>query len=380
MGSEDINQDLLVKDQESGCSCASCWCWFIQLTVWLSLIFAIISIFLEIPGVGFGIFGFVYLIYIITMFSSSTFSYLIHQEENNSMYNKMGQYFIAAPSIIFESESYHYEEREKQVNTSEGKNEKQTERVKIVTHRDTFTMPYYSVKDVSGLFLLDVEKANINQKCFIKLHLFKEINFADAISYSDYIYHKNEFWARNRYLDVYMNFNERRTIPNWHEYNLVQISNYKPGSVNVCLYILSIFFLFCELYKNHIDSFCINQSFKVRKLISTRYNLLLPEYMTNYNQMMPCLNLVTETFNYEVQNTGYCSSDYQVNLPTQEELESAQQYQSNIPQYGITSCGGDIGIVQDLPPTFQVNYNLPPPNFTSIGGDVALSQDQIRSN
>ena len=96
--------------------------------------------------------------------------------------------------------------------------------------------------------------------------------------------------------------------------------------------------------------------------------------------MMPCLNLVTETFNYEVQNTGYCSSDYQVNLPTQEELESAQQYQSNIPQYGITSCGGDIGIVQDLPPTFQVNYNLPPPNFTSIGGDVALSQDQIRSN
>ena len=229
MGSEDINQDLLVKDQESGCSCASCWCWFIQLTVWLSLIFAIISIFLEIPGIGFGIFGVVYLFYIFTMSFSSTLSYLSHQEENDSMYNKMGQYFIAAPSIIFESESYHWEERERQITKADGTHETKVERVKVVTHKDKFTMPYYSVKDVSGLFLLDVEKANINQKCFIKLHLFKEINFADAISYSDYIYHKNEFWARNRYLDVYMNFNERRTIPNWHEYNLVQISNYKPA-------------------------------------------------------------------------------------------------------------------------------------------------------
>ena len=380
MGSEGLNDNLLEKKDESRSCCESCWCWFIQITVWLSLIFAIISIFLNMPQIGFGIFGVVYLFYIFTMSFSSTLSYLSHQEENDSMYNKMGQYFIAAPSIIFESESYHWEERERQITKADGTHETKVERVKVVTHKDKFTMPYYSVKDVSGLFVLDVEKANVNQKYFIKLNLSKEINFADAISYSDYIFHKNAFWERNRYLDVHMDFHERRTIPNWHKYNLVQISNYKPSSVSKCKYILSMFFLYCEFYKRHVDSLCIYQSFTVRKLISTRYNLLLPEYMVNYNQMMPCLNLITETLNYEVENTGYCSADYQVNLPTQEELESAQQYQSNIPQYGITSYGGDIGIVQDLPPSFQVNYNLPPPNFTSIGGNVALSQDQIRTN
>ena len=49
-------------------------------------------------------------------------------------------------------------------------------------------IPYYSFQDVSGLFILNQEK--MKNAVFIKLELDKEINFADNISYYDYLMQK----------------------------------------------------------------------------------------------------------------------------------------------------------------------------------------------
>ena len=47
-----------------------------------------------------------------------------------------------------------------------------TQRVRVTTHQETYDFPYYSERDVSGLFYLDCDTAYVNRKCYILLDIF----------------------------------------------------------------------------------------------------------------------------------------------------------------------------------------------------------------
>ena len=64
---------------------------------------------------------------------------------------------------------------------------------KVVTHGDSYNLPYYSTKDVSGVFFIENGACSSSKKTFIKLYLQKEINFVDSISYNDYLNQKDLF-------------------------------------------------------------------------------------------------------------------------------------------------------------------------------------------
>jgi len=366
------------KKTRSGNACLSFACWFFQLATWGLIGFLIVTLFgkgeLQVPGILFGI---SYVTYIILEFCSPTCSYLMNKQVDQGMYEKMGRLFATPPVINFYAECYHYETHTYTTTNNEGKTETHTETRKVVTHTDSYNMPYYSSKDVSGLFLLRMDIAQAKQKAFIKLHLQKEINFADAISYSDYLTQKDLFWRRNRFYDVYMDFSETRYIPGMDKHNLVKIGNEDPCSVKIGWYILAVLFTFGQFYKWWVDSYCVFQNFKIRKLVSTRYNLLAPQFVNQYQQLNPTLNLVVETFEYKPQDTGYCSVDVQPVLPTQEELEIAKQYENQVPNYGLTSNGG---VIQDIPEFNEQNYNTPPPAFSSMGNNTVLEDSQINKN
>ena len=236
------------------------------------------------------------------------------------MYEKIGQLFRTAPTITFHCDCYHWEERVEHYKDAEGHDQTRTNKVKITTHTDSFSMPYYSCKDVSGLFYLEADKAARNSKVFIKLHLKKEINFADPISYSDYMFHKEGFWQRNRYLDAYMDFNETRSIDGFHEYNLVQIGDYVPPDISAGRYLLFTFLMAVQFYKKKIDNLCVLQNYKIRKLVSTRYNLLLPDYSQQYASICPALNMNSQMMTYESNNTGYCYESANINVPSTKNL------------------------------------------------------------
>ena len=76
------------------------------------------------------------------------------------------------------------------------------------------------------------------------------------------------------------------------------------------------------------------------------------------------------------------NNNYQLNLPTQEELDRAAKYQNKVPDYKISSGGGKIhaGVVLDDPGYCSYNLNQPPEAFNSIAGDVALGKNQINAN
>ena len=76
-------------------------------------------------------------------------------------------------------------------------------------------MPYYSSRDISGLFILNCQKEVVQNKAYIQLELLEEINFADNISYMDYENVKNDFYMRNRPRDfMFINFSIYSSLRN----------------------------------------------------------------------------------------------------------------------------------------------------------------------
>ena len=64
------------------------------------------------------------------------------------------------------------------------------------------------------------------------------IDWADAISLSDYEKYKSDFIDRNRNYDVYMDFTEERTLPGFNTYNLIMINE----NVSCTVHIFGIFY------------------------------------------------------------------------------------------------------------------------------------------
>jgi hypothetical protein len=271
---------------------------------------------------------------------SPTGKYICHKNSGEGMHQKMGRYFRTAPKIIFHCECYHNEIKNNDSKTK-----------KVVTYTENYEMPYYSERDVSGLFYLNCDQAIAKKKVYIKIKVIEEINFADAISIMDYHDEIDKIYARNRYRDVYFDFHEFREIPDLVHHNLIRLGGNEPILSKYFFFILSTLLTLSELYKLYFDSLCIFQRFKVRKLISTRYDLNQPVYQEKYQPFIPQINLIYQSFEYKPEDYNYLNNKYEVNLPTQEELERAQRYQDKVPDYHVSSGNGQIhaGVIIDDP-------------------------------
>lgn len=353
--------------------------WFVQLLGWIGIVLLVVGIVTKRSGF-YGGFAACYIIYIIVMLFSSTFSYLRHKKTGNRMYSKMGELFKTAPVISFHCSCYHYETRHRRVRDSQGRYRTETRRERVTTYSTTERLTYYSTRDVSGLFKLDIERGLVEKKSYIKLNLKKCIDFADAISYSDYLNYKKDFWQRNRWRDVHMDFSENRDIPGFNQYELVTLKSDEPPLVGSGYFVLFTLLTFAQFYKLYIDSFCIHQSYKIRKLVSTRYNLLDNQHQEQYQSLSPALNLVSENYTYQSQEIGCEFESVVVNPPTQEELQQAEAFESYVPNYQVTEFDSQLnsGVVKDLPSFESVNYNAPPPGFEGYAGDKEIPSDMIK--
>ena len=319
----------------------------------------------ENDSIVYVVFALVYIVYIVLEFCSSSCSYLIHKTSSEGIYEKMKRLVSTHPEIIFHCETYHFEYRGGNYGPREGRNKPVKQRV--TTYREDYPMPYYSARDISGVFILNCDKEVVNNKAYIQLELLQQINFADDISYMDYEGVRNDFYMRNRPRDYYMNYYEKRIIPGLSQYNLVRIGNSEPIFVNIGFFILATIFVCAEFYKCYVDKLCVPQRFTLRKIISTRFDLNQPSYQQQYQYFMPALDLHKEQFTYKPEDYNYLNQDYDLDLPTQEDLERAKQYSDKVPDYQIekyTYVNGDIkvGVVKDDPSYCSANYStaLPP--------------------
>jgi hypothetical protein len=341
----------------------------------------------------------VYILFLICEFCSPTFSFLRNKTNESGIKNKYGILVQTRPVIQFYCECYHYVTKTVRYNPprkgggrrsggrksggrkSGGRKRSRTRTSvkKVVTHRETAIFPYYSCRDVSGLFQLKNSREEAMGKTYIKLELLEEINFADDVSYMDYEAFRTDFYNRNRGRDQYMSYTETRKIPGLETYNFVLIRDEEPCGVNMCTFILFTIIPLTELYKCYINSYCVNQTFSIRKLISTRYDL---NAIQQYDVMTPSINVPNQQYVFEQSNYGYLNNQYPVRQPTKEELDRAAQYKNKIPNYQCVSYTAlnngqiKVGVVQDDPSYCSKNVDQSaPPNCQ----DVAQNPD-MRNN
>ena len=351
--------------------------WLLQIGTWTFLILVFLSS--DIGGNHIQdkdneyiyLFVIFYLTYCVFEFKSKTFDFIRNKDSCDLIHQKLGMFFRAYPEIHFDCDCYHNETGHIHIGTGSSIKRK-------ITHSEHYTLPYYSERDVSGLFYLDIDRAKASSKNYIRLDFYEEINFADAISYMDYEYQKDSFWRRNRFRDVRFDFTESRIIPGMTRTNIVKLTENEPCCVGPRIFAFMIILTFGELYKLYFDSLCWHQIFRIRKLVSTRYDLNQPQYQC-FN---PQINLINQQYNYNPNDYVFINPQYKVQEPTDEELRWAKRYEDKIPDYKISSGNGQFqaGVVIDDQSYCSYNPEEPPPAFASYGCNVVLEKDQINTN
>ena len=357
----------------------------------------------------------VYILFLIIEFCSTTFSFLCNKTNESGIKNTLANLIQSYPTITFFCECYHYETvmhsppkkggGKKSGGKKSGGGIKKggggglksrggghtthTSKRKRVTWTETVYFPYYSARDVSGLFQLNNSREQAMGKVYIKLELSPEINFADELTYMDYENFRSDFYNRNRAKDQYMTYRETRAVPGLKPYNFVCIRNQEPCGVSACMFVLFTIIPLAELYKCYINSYCLEQKFKIRKILSTRYDLNVVN-QEQYQCLIPSIDVPEQQYAFDPNNYTYLNNDYTVKQPTAQEIAQAEQYKNKIPNYQCSSYTSlnngqiKVGVVQDDPAYCSVNNNeAPPPNcqYANPGEyDAGLNNNVMNMN
>ena len=313
-----------------------------QLFLWLFILLTLVYKSL-VPFLGLS-----YIIYIITQLGSNTSSFLLNKKSTNSIYNKLKEVFSSAPTIKLSCTCYHFERHLEDRRDKNGNIITEEVERKVTTYNGSEYFPYYSFRDISGLFRIDLNSDIFKNKNYIQLNLDTIISFADTISYSDYQAFKNNYIYQNRQRDDKMDFHEDFCIPNLSTINLIKIKyDEEPFYVNFLIFLLCVILTMGIPYQLLLDNISIVGKFQIKKIISTRYNLNSVEYNNMYGQSIPSIKLGKNEFNFIPEDYGNVDQNMEVNLPTLEEIEKAKVYENKI-QYPIFDDGSDAAPISNF--------------------------------
>lgn len=282
-----------------------------------------------------------YIMYVCIFACEPEIYYLESKIVDKEISEIMSQQFKAAPVITMKAESYHMEGTK-------------DDSYKSVSHSEEEQVNYYSFKDISSLISLNIpENKDI---FFIKLHIIKEINFADPISYYDYANQKISLYQRSKYKDRDIDYTEKREYTDYNEYNLVSVNGKDSLFYSKKVYFLFVFLTLGIVYHLILQFSFHKETVIIKKIVSTRYNLLDHEHSLKYEALKPSLSIHSKIFKYDEQDTGATYEENKMGTPSIEELNKAQCYQNLIPNF-FKSNTEDISYVNETPNTPDIKIN-----------------------
>jgi hypothetical protein len=299
-----------------------------------------------------------YILYIIIELCSHTSFFLLNKKSTNSIYNKLKELFSSPPVLQLSVSCYHYEKRLEQKKNKEGQNVEVEVQERVETYKERREFPFYSFRDISGLFKVDLDNEIYRNKTYIKLTLDTVISFADSISYYDYQIFKNNFIDGNKLRDENIDFHENFYISNLSRNNLIRIKDEEPFYVNYFFFFLCTIFTMALPYEIMLDNISIEGKYQIKKIISTRYNLNTYEYDGMYGYSIPSIKLGSDTYNFTSDDYGYFDQNAEINLPTLDEIENAKQYEEQIkkPIFDDHSLDETNNNNLDLPTQEEINF------------------------
>ena len=99
-------------------------------------------------------------------FCSNTFKYFKHKSSEEGIYEIMGRIFQTPPKIKLYCECYHTKYITSHYRSHHRSTPSSQSYRKVITHTEAYDIPYYSARDVSGLFSLDSKKENLKKNIY----------------------------------------------------------------------------------------------------------------------------------------------------------------------------------------------------------------------
>ena len=294
-------------------------CWCFTIVSWITLIIFIYLCFKKkgFEYFSFGVFVLFYLIYFIFEIIYS-FSY-----------------FKSAVFTIDEFSDYIIDILKKpiQVNLSiHYGNKTKINKIKI---------NYYSLKDISGLFILDIDKTIENNLSFLL-----ETNIADEVSFRDYLLKIFLLRKKHKLVDCHIKINEQ--IKGLFDNHFIYSKNHcKTFILNKFFLCIAIIFTFIEIIKYIIETSSFKQTFKIRKLISFREDLNKDKYYLKYKKCNPLIIINDKIISFDKNETILLIKEHYLGEPNEEEIEKAQIFSYKIKKFDIQDLGFESGIVKD---------------------------------
>ena len=348
------------------------WAWLLQITVWISLYILLLYVYYVIrfaiikskypseldenlvplytntwsenkldPYFRPSLITFLisYILYIVTQYFTPTLKFLKLDINDIKLDELLQKFFTSKPDIKLDCSCYHFKGSSYSYIDAQGVRQTSYNIYRENSHFDHFNVPYYSVRDVSGPFILNSNMNELNHKDFIQLEIPSEIIWADSISFADYEKYKSDIIEKNKDKDLYMEFTEKRTISAFNDNNyFIKLRDNTSKFISRFWYYLFTYLALAQYYKWYINYKCISQKFRIIKLISTRYNLL---EKNEYEGMQPKIDLINNHIDFNINDTAFCFNE-EIEEPSPEENQEAiNKYRLKLPRFEKVNENGN---------------------------------------
>ena len=284
--------------------------------------------------------GMIYLVNLIFLCvgANRVFKLLSNKQEDISINKIIDNLLKEKPEVIINCLCYHMETRAYTTTDANGRTQTNYTTVMVPTYSESKNLDIFSYLDISGIF-----KLKDTTKKYIQLELGKEINFNDELTLYDIETIKNDMYTRNRYRDAYITISVNRVLPSFKEFYLVRLTNEDNCFINKWIYIISMIITLDKFYELYLDSICSSQFFVIKKIVSSRQNVL---ENPKYSQFISGYHIKEENVTLERNTIGGVDNEIEVKLPSEEEIELAKNYNKYIPQYMMNEDGQVINMNQ----------------------------------
>ena len=300
-------------------------CWCFTIICWITLIICIYLCCVKkgFEYYSFGVFIFFYLIYLIfeILYSFPYFKSGIFTIDDFINYMKE---IIKKPIQI--NLSIYSLEKKKSINKIE--------------------INYYSVKDISGLLIINLDKIKKKNFSFFKLSFLFETNIADEISYHDYLIKIFLLRKNKKFINCDINIKEK--IKGLYLDNFIYLSKKcKNVILNKLFLCISIIFTFSEIIKYFIESYSYKQTFKIRKLISFREDLNKDKYYNKYKKFIPLILINHNFVSFKKNETVLKINENYLGEIKENEIEKYKIFSHKIKKFEIQDFGFESAIIKD---------------------------------
>lgn len=259
----------------------SCCCYKVLLWLFTVLSWGAIAFIVTVHTLGFppmvriasiATLSVTMLTYYILALCSDNFRYIRHRTDAGKIYTEMAQLLSTPPRVVMHIACYHNETRTSHSHSKHG-TQSHSHTVRVYTHSASQGFAYRSWRDISGTFRLDLSAFDKGERiAYVKLHLTPEVTFSNDGSGEDFAVARSQFVAVNR-RDVHQSYTEQLTVDGLRDNIMVQISDSTPCCIRPALFLFWCTLTLYPLYMLYVDSYCSEQSFSVRKVVSTRRDL-----------------------------------------------------------------------------------------------------------